>query len=128
MTTPIKFVLTLNGLKSFNGTTTGLSSLMLNSYLVVLAALLRRGQPSSLPHQPPYSPLRRPIAQKRSGRQGTGGRQVASAGALYAFIISQWRKSKGREDERHLKRGYDNLHHHIKSKMDEVSGERPPGV
>ena len=52
----------------------------------------------------------------------------ASAGALYAFIISQWRKSKGREDERHLKRGYDNLHHHIKSKMDEVSGERPPGA
>ena len=107
----------------------GSSSLMLNSYLVVLAALLRRGRPSSLPHQLPYSPLRPADSSKEIGQAGRAvGRQVASAGALYAFIISQWRKSKGREDERHLKRGYDNLHHHIKSKMDEVSGERPPGV
>ena len=51
---------------------------------------------------------------------------VMPAGELYAFIMAQWQKFKGREDERHLKRGCDNLHHHIKSKMDEVSGEMPP--
>ena len=51
---------------------------------------------------------------------------VMPAGELYAFIMAQWRKFKGREDERHLKRGCDNLHHHIKSKMDGVSGEMPP--
>ena len=100
----------------------GSTSLMLNSYLVVLVALLQRGQPTGLP-QLPYH-----LLAIRADPARQAGQAVASAGALYAFIISQWRKSKGREDERHLKRGYDNLHHHIKSKMDEVSGERPPGV
>ena len=63
VTTPIKFVLTRNGLKSFNG-----SSLMLNSYLVVLAALLQRGQPN----QP--LPTAIPPPSGRQGRSGQAGR------------------------------------------------------